>query len=636
MLDFLRKRKRSWIITFLLGLIIIVFVAFYGGSTYRDAGSQDVAQVNGEVISQREFGIQYQRMLERYREMFKGSLTPEMLKSLNIKGNLLEELIRKRLLLQEARALGLSVSDDELAHMLSQVPEFHVGGRFNKERYVQLLRANKMTPAEFEEEQRAQLTIQRLYGTVLDAVQVSEAEVRERYRIENEKLNLFFIRLPVAEFLSEVKVTDDEIQSFYERNKESVKQPLKVQLEYLSYPFDQFASSAQITEKDISDYYEANRDSRFRKPKEVKVRYISLRLDPQADANEKEKLRARANAIIAEARSGKDFAQLARKESDDPTSATGGDVGWLVQGQLPPEIEKNVFGLARGEVSNVIETPGGFQIVKIEDVREEKTLTLKEVSAEITRTLKTEHGKREAAKIAERDRNQLTTGGDINKIAQQSGIALKTTGLSTSGDVLPEIGPNPDFYKTAFALRQNEVSALIEGEKAYYVVRAKQRVEPAVPALDAVKAEVEKRLKESKARELMLQRANGLLDQLKKEKKISEVAQQNRLKLEETGFFLRNAQQLPKIGELPELRPGGITLSAQRPIADRIYVQKDAAYVFALKESQSADMERFEKEREKLMEEARAESRQRIAQKYVDELKAKANIRFDAAVLEEG
>jgi peptidyl-prolyl cis-trans isomerase D len=636
MLDFLRKRKRSWIITFLLALIIIVFVAFYGGSNYRDTGSGHVARVNGEVITEREFAAEYQRTLDRYREMLKGSLTPEMLKSLNVKRNLLDQLIQKRLLLQEARALGLTVSDDELANMLSLAPEFHVAGRFNKERYVQLLRANKMAPADFEEEQRAQLTIQRLYGSVLDPIQISEAEVRERYRLEQEKINLQFIRLSRTPFLAEAKVSAEEAANFYERNKEGLKQPLKVQLEYLSYPFDQFVSSDPIAENEIAEYYQANRESRFRKPKEAKVRYIAFRVDPQAGSQENEKVRARANRIIAEARAGKDFAQLAKKESDDPTSASGGDVGWLVQGQLPAELEKEIFGLAPGQVSNAIETPGGIQIVKVEDVREEKTLTLKEVSGEIVRTLKLERAKREAAKIADRDREKIVGGGDFTKTGQESRAALRVTELISEGQVLPEIGENPDFYKSAFALKAGEVSVVLEGGKAYYLVRVKQRVEPAVPPFESVRSDIEKRLKESKAHELLLQRANAVLDQLKKEKSIAKVAQQSGLKLEETGLFLRNAPEIPKIGELSDMRPGGLTVSVQRPVAEKIYSQNDAAYVFALKESQGADMERFAKERETLVNQALAEARQRIAQKYMEELKAKADIQFNAEALEEG
>jgi peptidyl-prolyl cis-trans isomerase D len=147
MLDVLRKRKRSWIIIFLLGLIIVVFIAFYGGNKFNDPSSLDIAQVNGEVITQREFALHYQRELERYREMFKGSLTPELEKNLNLRGSLLEQLIEKRLVLQEARHLGLAATDEDLMTAIAQVPDFQVNGRFNKDRYLQLLRASESIPA---------------------------------------------------------------------------------------------------------------------------------------------------------------------------------------------------------------------------------------------------------------------------------------------------------------------------------------------------------------------------------------------------------------------------------------------------------------------------------------------------------
>jgi peptidyl-prolyl cis-trans isomerase D len=201
MLDVLRKRKRSWIIIFLLGLIIVVFIAFYGGNKFNDPSSLDIAQVNGEVITQREFALHYQRELERYREMFKGSLTPELEKNLNLRGSLLEQLIEKRLVLQEARHLGLAATDEDLMTAIAQVPDFQVNGRFNKDRYLQLLRASRINPGQFEDEQREQLTIQRLYSMLVHAVHVTEAEVRDRYRFEQGKINLYFIRLPTASYL---------------------------------------------------------------------------------------------------------------------------------------------------------------------------------------------------------------------------------------------------------------------------------------------------------------------------------------------------------------------------------------------------------------------------------------------------
>jgi peptidyl-prolyl cis-trans isomerase D len=636
MLDFLRKRKRSWIIVLLLGIIVITFIAFYGGGKYQDQGSSDIAAVNGETISQREFAAHYQRALDRYRELLKGTLTPEMLKNLNIKANLLEELVQKKLVLQEARSLGLMATDEELANSIAQVPEFQVAGRFNKERYLQLLRANRLSPREFEEEQRAQLTIQRLYAVILDAVQITDAELRDRYRVEQETINLNFVRLPISDFIAEVKPTEDEIKTYYDRNKDTLKEPLKVQVEYLAYPFDQFSSSAQVTDKEIEDYYQANRESKFRKPKEAKVRYISVRVPSTADGKQKNEAKARANRILTEARSGGDFAQLARRDSEDPsTAAQGGDVGWITQGQLPPALDKAVFALSKGAISDVIETPAGLQILKVEDIREEKTETLKEARAEIARTLKTEKGKREAATVADREREKALSGSDLTKLAQDRGLTVHVSRWFANGEVLSEIGPNQEFYKNAFALGVKDISPVIEGNGAYYLLRIKDRKEPTVPPLEAVQPNIEKGLKESKAHELLLQKANSLLDQLKEEKDIARLAERNRLKLEETGWFPRSAAQLPKIGELSGTKADGIVLSAQKPIPERIHTQKEAAYLLAFKASQPADMERFEKEKETLKKQALAESRERVLQKFIEGLKSKAKIQIHTSSLEE-
>src|SRR5262245_3125905 len=328
MLDFLRKRKRNWIIILFLGIIVVTFALFVGSSKLRDHGTTEVAEVNGEAITQREFVLQYERAVQRYREILKGSLTPEMLKGLNLKGNLIEELIQKKLVLQEARSLGLSATDDDLANYLSRAPEFQIGGRFSKDRYLQILQANRLVPAQFEEEQRDQLTMQRLYGVILDSVRVADAEVRDRYLLEQEKINLAYIRLPIADFAGEVKLTDDDVRKYYERNRESLKEPLKVQVEYLSYPFAQYAGAIQSSDQEIEEYYKANLDSKFRKPKEAKIRYITMRVLPDADPTRKTAARERAERIVKEARAGKDFGELAKRESDDTTASKGGDAGW--------------------------------------------------------------------------------------------------------------------------------------------------------------------------------------------------------------------------------------------------------------------------------------------------------------------
>ncbi len=635
MLDILRKKKRSWIITILLGLIIIVFIAFYGGNNPSSGPAQDVVEINGEVISQTEFIQHYQRAVERYRELFKGSLTPELLKSLNLKGALLEELIDTRLALQEARRLGLTATDDELMNSIAQIPEFQANGRFNKERYLQLLRANRMTPAQFEHEQRNQLTIQRLYGVLFEGVHITETEVRNRYQFDQEKINLNFVRFPAKAFLSEVKVTEDDVKKFYERSKESLKEPLKVQAEYLSYPFEQFSTNVQVGDKEIEDYYQISRTTKFHSPKQAKVRYILVRVPPDADPRQKKAAQARAERIVEEARGGKDFAALAQKESDDPSSDKGGEIGWLTQGQMPPALDQAVFALGKGDVSRPVETPAGFNIVKVEDTKEERTQTLQEATQEIKRILKVEKGKREAVKAADRDREKALSGVPLEKLAKESSVPINTTTWFSSGEVLPEIGQVQEFYRSALSLREKEFSPVIEGTNAYYLLTLKARKEPTIPPLEAVRANIEKGLRESKAYELAVQKANALLEKLKKDRDMTKLARENGMTLEETGWFARSSSKLPKVGELNDLPPGGFALSAQKPLPEKIFVHKDEVFLFAFKDSQGADMERFEKEKDTLMKQALNESRQRMLQKFKDGLKAKAKIQIHTAALEE-
>ena len=636
MLDFLRKRKRNWVIIFFLGVIIVSFSLFVGSGKFGGSSGAEVAEINGETISQREFATQYEREVQRYRDLLKGSLTQEMLKGLNIKGNLVETLIQKKLVLQEARSLGLTPTDDDLADHLAKVSEFQVGGRFNKDRYLQLLQANRLSPAEFEEDQRDQLTIQRLYSVILDAVHVTDTEVRERYRIEHEKINLSYLKLPIADFAGQVKLTDDEINKYYDRNKDSLKEPLKVQIEYLSYPYDHFAASIELSEKEIEEYYNANLNTQFHKPKEAKLRYISIAIAPGAQADQKKAAQARAEVIVKEARAGKDFAEIARKESNDATTAAkGGDVGWITAGQMPAAIDKVVFSLAKGAVSDPQETPAGFQIFKVEDLKEEKTLTLKEATPEITKKLKGEKAKREAAKVADRDREKALSGIDFAKLSQESQATLKLTNLFSNGEVLPEIGNNQEFYKSAFTLGRRDTSPVIEGQSSYYLLRLKQRKEATVPPLESVRNQIENSLRDSKAYELALQRGNSLLEELKKEKDIAKVAQANNLKLNETGWFTRGSQQLPQIGELAEMKAGTIALSKQNPFPERLYSQKDALYILAFKDSQSADMEQFEKDKDSLKKQAIAESRQQALVKFMEGLKSKASIKVNTAFLED-
>jgi len=432
-----------------------------------------------------------------------------------------------------------------------------------------------------------------------------------------------------------VTLSDDEIKQFYDRNKESLKEPLKVQVEYLSYPFEQFASRDRISDSEIEEYYRSHRDTKFHTPKQARVRDIMIRVPPGADDKQKQTVQSRAERLAAEARSGKDFAQLAKRESEDPTGAQGGDLGWITQGQMPANLDAAIFSLAKGETSRPVETPSGWHIIKVEETKEQKTKSMEEAKEEITRLLRAEKAKQEAAKTAHRDREKALSGTAFTNLAQESGAPLDITRHFTSGEVLPEIGQAPEFYKAAFSLGAKDVSPVIEGPKAYYILKLKERKEPVLPPLEAVRPAIEKRLRESRAHEMAAQKANGLLQQLKQEKDIHKVARQNGLTVAETGWFVRSAAEIPKVGDAQELGAGVTSVSAHQPIPERVFTQNGSVFVFAFKDGQPADLERFEREKDTLMKQALAESQQRVLQKFRDGLKSKAKIQVHAGALEE-
>jgi peptidyl-prolyl cis-trans isomerase D len=634
MLDVLRKRKRSWVVTFLLGVIVIVFVAFYGGRNLREPGAEKVAEVNGETINQRDFAVQYQKALELYRNMLKGELSPEAMKSLKLKSKVMDDMVDRRLLVQESRRLGLAVSDDELMGAIGRAPEFQIEGRFSKNRYLQVLGVNRVAAAQFEDQQRELLLVQKLVDVVQDSARVSEAEVRERYAFEHEKVNFAFVRAGAADFFAQASVGDQDVKNYYERNKAALTEPLKVRVEYVAYAFDHFSAKVEVTPQEIEEYYNRNREARFEQKKSMKLRHLLVR-GVGLDQTQKAAARAKAEAALAEARAGKNFADLVKQYSDEQGGAQGGDLGWITRGQLMPQLDQPVFELKKGDVSGVLESPLGYHIFKVEDVKEEKKTDLKEATPEILKALKIAKGKMEAIRAVDQDREKAASGTELSLVAKERGLAAKQTPLFSSSDTFPEIAALDEFKRKAFSLAANEVGVPIEAPNAYYLIKVVERKEPVLPPLDAIRADVERKAREAKAFDIAKEKAKAALDQLKKEKNVEAVAKANGLPTGETGWFLRGDAEIPKVGALADVKPGGVPISAANPIADRTYVQGNAIYLFAFRASQGADMAQFDKEKDGLTQEALQAKRQAAVKKLVDGLKARSKIAVDQAFLEE-
>lgn len=626
MLDVLRKRKRSWLVLLLLGVGVLAFVMVGVGPQ----GGQDqvvtIAQVNGEEITHTELERDYYRMLQTYRQLAGGRLSPADIEALNLRGQLLEELIDQRLLLQAARGLGLRVTDEELAEGITGNPAFHVGGRFDKDVYERTLRGQGLTPGEFEARQREALVIGKLRDLVQHSIPVTAAEVEERYRLDNEEIALGFVRFRTDDFLGEVTLEDEEIREYYDRNGPLLREPLKVRAAYVAYSVDRFAADVQVSDEDVQAYYDVYRDRRFRRPEGVKFSQIFFPAPAQETTPEaQEEARKRLEEVRKQAEDGADFAELARRHSQDESAVQGGDMGFVGRGQLTPPLDTALFALAENEVSGVVESALGLHLLKAVEKREAGFVELAEVRGEIVETLERERGGARAARAAEEDRERVLDGATLADAASKRGLQVSETRLFRPGESLEEIGDLDEFYRVALSLGPDRIGPVVSDSDALYLLQVSERIEPAVPPLEEVEDKVREMLTRRKARDLARSRADDLLAELEESPDLGKVAAGRGLTVEDTGLFPRKQAEIPEIGFL-SLPLGRLTLSRERPVAETAYVHDDSVYVLVLRKTVEADLAGLAGEREDLTRRVREEKRQRAFRQLIEHLKANAEI----------
>lgn len=626
MLDVIRKNKRSWLVILLLGVGVLAFVMVGVGPQGGQNQVVTIAEVNGHPITYSELERHYYRMLQTYRQLSGGRLSPADIEALNLRGQLLDELINQRLLLQRARELGLRVSDEELVDGIARNPAFQSAGRFDRDVYEQTLLRQGLTPGEFEAQQREALVIRKLQDLIQHSIPVTASEIEERYRSDNEEIALDFVRLKTDDFLEGIEIKDEEVKDYYDRNGALLREPLKVRTRYVAYRVDDFAADVRISEKDVQAYYDVYRDRRFRRREAVRFRHIFIPAAP-GDASPEEKAAARKQMeeILKEARGGADFGELAKRHSKGETAAQGGDMGFVGRGQLVEALDAALFALKENEVSDIVESPVGWHLLKAVERQEEGVMALDEVREDIVKALKRERGGARAARAAEDDRERGLDGTPLTEVVSRRGIEPSVTRLFSAGETLDEIGDVEDFYRAAFSLKPGQVGPIITAGDALYLLEGAERVEPAVPPVGDVTEKIRETLTRRKAGEQARKKADALLAALEQSPDLRKAAADHGLAVEDTGLFPRKQAEIPEIGVLP-LPLGRLTLSEREPVAKDAYARGDSVYVMVLRKTVAADPVGLADEKEALTERIRGEKRERVLRRLIENLKANAAI----------
>lgn len=515
-LGFMRRHRR-WLYVF-LWLVIGAFIVLYIPA-FQQAGEGAAGETLGRVgdlkITAGEFQKAYLRQRQTYARLYQGRLDDAMLRNMGLDEQVFDSLVAERLVRLEAQRLGLAVDDETLARAIAAAPELQRDGRFvGAAELRRQLELQGVSLAEFEEQRRLQLLSQKLQALVTDGVSATPAEAEAEFRRRTEQVRAEYVLVDAARFRAEEKPGDEDVRARFEARKDSYRFPERRVVSYLLVDPDPLRARVTITEGELQAYYDQHRDE-FKEEEQVCASHILVMAQgsPGGEGHPDAEAHSLADALLARVRAGADFAALAKASSEDKSSAaTGGDLGCFPRGRMVAEFDNAAFSLEPGATSDLVKTPFGYHIIRVQSRRDESVPPLALVKDRIRQNLLGQrvHGmlEEQVGALA----TALRRGRSLEEAARPLGLSVqKSAPLARGGGAAPLFSPS--LAARAFELKQGEVEPeaypLPRGSYAFIALQEVQP--PRVPDLKEVQDKVKSDLIEERSRE----KARALAEQLR-------------------------------------------------------------------------------------------------------------------------
>ncbi|HBH87337.1 MAG TPA: hypothetical protein DDY17_07040 [Syntrophaceae bacterium] len=456
MLDLMRKHARNWLVKILLGMVIIVFI-FYFGSTSWKRQAEAIAIIDGKTIPYVEFQRKYQDIVDAYRQRLGGALTDDVLKNLNIKQQAYDSIINQAIILQKAKELNIEVTEEEVKASILSNPAFQRAGVFDEKTYHQVLRHIKMAPSDFEDAQKNLLTSIKLEDILQSSVKVSDKELFDLYRFQNEKINIYYLRLSARNYEGKITPRRTDLETYLKDHENDFRVPEQIQIKYISFSGQHFASSVKISDTDVIEYYNRNKD-KFTKKGSNDV--------PLKDVKDKilAELKQSRSMNIAADEAKKAHDTIYQKENFDDYARQNGlkisSSNFFSSQNLPQELgrikdfPKIVFGLQMDEISPVLYDEKAYYVLKLVAKKPSRTPELNEIEKEVERRFVDAESIRLCKKDAETILDRLKKGEALQKISQEKGLNIEETGLFQPGSVVPKLGSSKELTDALFQISE--------------------------------------------------------------------------------------------------------------------------------------------------------------------------------------
>jgi peptidyl-prolyl cis-trans isomerase D len=629
MLSFMRKQhsRLKWVLVFIIVVLgagmVVSLVPYLGDVGTGVVASGDVARVGGETVTSQEFQTAYTNYLRNMQQ--RQQLSPEILKAFGFDRQILEALIGQKVIMAEARRLGFDVSSEELAQHIVTNPNFQDGGSFiGRDRYELLLQQNNMTTERFESTLRDELIVSKIQSFVTAGINVTDKEVETEYRNRNEKAELSYFVIDPAKLESKVaNLNDQDLHTYYDKNKARYNVPEKRKSKYAFVDMVKLRTGLKATDDELRNYYGEHLEE-YRLPEQITTQQILFKTEGKTP-EQIETIRKKATDVLARAKKGEDFSKLAKETSEAPSAPRGGDLGTFgraqLQSQWGPQFEQAAFSLGVGAISDVVPTPRGLQIIKVNAKQESRLRTLDEIKVALESRLLFDKAREQAKVIAEQIALQLVAEKDINAVAAKNGATVKETGLVEQTTQIPELGNSTEYQNKVFALAKDQFGVAVEIQNGFAVPQLVQ-IEPAHPAdFEEAKTKVTADAKAEKARELATENGNKVRQQIESGKNdLAALAQSVGAEVKTSSKLIRGGS-LPEYGPLAERDQEIFSLPLGKVAPPSTFSGK--TLVFAVKSRDAVNPDEMKKALPELREDMLPAKRERYFTVYIQELQKK-------------
>ena len=522
MLEAIRKHAKGWLAKVILALIAVTF-ALFGVDSYMkgDRSGGMVAEVGKLGISSEELSREIQAQSDRMREALGPAFDASVTETAEFRKQVLDSLIERKALLQEAQKLKMLAPDAYIAGVLGQIPAFQQDGVFSQQRYEAVLRQNGRTPAQFESELQQAFMLDAMTSPVALAAFPSDTSVKQIARLVAQQREIAWADLPASAVASQVKVTQADVEAYYTANKAEFTEPEQVRAEYLVLDMAAVAAGVAVSDEAVAEYYAANA-SQFGQPEQRSASHILIAADRDADAAARAAAKAKADELYQTLQKAPErFGELARTHSQDPGSAAqDGSLGSFGRGMMVKPFEDAVFAMKPNEISAPVESDFGYHVIRLDGIEPAKTAPLAEARGAIVEQLRRQQAQKAFADLAENFSNLVYENADS---LQPAASAAKLT-VQQSGWMTAKTAPAPFNHAglsaalfSAESIKSKQNTEAIEVAPGTLVAaRVVEHRAARLRPLAEVSALIESKLREEQSRRLLTQKGEAAIQALEK------------------------------------------------------------------------------------------------------------------------